>query len=156
MTPPADAWLYAAERSPPGATLIKPPAGGGGAGTLTVHVRAAGEASTLEAASVARTSNVCEPFASAEYALGELHEPHAPLSRRHWNAEADSLEVNVKLAELTATVPEGPESIVVSGAVVSGAGTSTVQARDAGDASVLPAGSVARTSNVCGPFARPV
>ena len=42
--------------------------------------------------------------------------------------------------------PDGPESIVVSGGPVS-----TTKACWAGVASVLPAGSVARTSKVCGP-----
>jgi hypothetical protein len=37
---------------------------GCGAGTLTVHVREAGEASALPAASVAATSKVCDPSAS--------------------------------------------------------------------------------------------
>jgi hypothetical protein len=50
----------------------------------------------------------------------------------------------VASAELV--VPDGPESIVVSGAVVS-----TVQARESGVGSVLPAASVARTSKVCSP-----
>jgi hypothetical protein len=74
---------------------------------------------------------------------------------RHWNVEPVSLDVNEKLAELLVDVPDGPAVIVVFGAVVSGGGTSTVQVRLAGEASVLPAASVARTSNVCDPFARP-
>ena len=45
-------------------------------------------------------------------------------------------------------VPDGPLSIVVSGATVS-----TVNIRDAGDASTLPAASVARTRNVYVPSA---
>ena len=44
--------------------------------------------------------------------------------------------------------PDGPLSIVVCGAAVS-----TVKAREAGVGSTLPAGSVARTSNVCAPSA---
>ena len=48
-------------------------------------------------------------------------------------------------------MPDGPASIVVSGGVVS-----TVQVRLAGLGSVLPAGSVARTVNVCEPSARPL
>ena len=63
--------------------------------------------------------------------------------------------MNEKLADDDVTVPDGPEPIVVSGGVVSGGGTFTVQVREAGEASVLPAPSVARTSNVCEPFARP-
>jgi hypothetical protein len=44
--------------------------------------------------------------------------------------------------------PAGPESIVVSGALVS-----IVQERLAGEASVLSAASIARTSKVCRPGA---
>ena len=54
-----------------------------------------------------------------------------------------SEEVNVKAAEVLATVPDGPPVIVVSGASVS-----TVQVRVAGVASVFPATSVARTLKV--------
>ena len=48
-------------------------------------------------------------------------------------------------------VPDGPAVMLVTGAVAS-----TDQAAEAGVASTLPAVSVARTSNVCGPSARPV
>ena len=49
-----------------------------------------------------------------------------------------------------ATVVDGPESIVVCGAVVS-----MLQVRDAGLGSGLPAVSTERTSNVRDPSARP-
>ena len=65
--------------------------------------------------------------------------------------EPVSVEVNVKLAELEATVPDGPEAIAVSGGVVSW----TVQVRLAGVASTLPAASMARTRKVWLPAARP-
>ena len=54
------------------------------------------------------------------------------------------------------TVPEGPESMVVSGGVVScgGGAVLTVQVRLAGEASVLPAGSVALTEKVWEPSDR--
>ena len=57
--------------------------------------------------------------------------------------------MNVALVLLTE--PVGPLLIVVSGAIVS-----TVHVREAGDPSVLPAGSVARTWNVCEPCESPV
>ena len=44
----------------------------------------------------------------------------------------------------------GPPVIVVSGAVVS-----TVNVREAGEASTLPTASIARTENVCSPSLRP-
>src|SRR5215210_5299980 len=54
------------------------------AGGSMVHVRVAGVGSTLPAASVARTSKVCEPVASEVYALGELHAGvQAPPSSLH-------------------------------------------------------------------------
>ena len=66
-----------------------------------------------------------------------------PESSLHSNVEPDSLEENVKVALVELVVPEGPESIVVWGAVVS-----TVQVLVAGVWSVFPTLSVARTENV--------
>ena len=56
----------------------------------------------------------------------------------------------MKLADVLSVVPEGPESMMVSGGVVScgGGGTSTVKVLEAGVASTLPAQSVAFTSKV--------
>src|ERR1700741_3511527 len=104
--------------SPPGATRITPPAGGGG--RFTVQVREAGEPSVLPAASVARTSKVCEPFVSPEYAFGDVQTPQGPASRGHWKRDPASEELKPRLADPVVTVPDGPESIVVFGAVVSG------------------------------------
>jgi hypothetical protein len=60
--------------------------------------------------------------------------------------------VKVNMAEvLLVVVPSGPESMVVSGSVVS-----MVQVRVAGMGSVFPARSVARTSKVWVPSASPV
>ena len=53
-------------------------------------------------------------------------------------------------ADVAVVVPAGPDVIDVDGGVVS-AGAVTVQPREAGDRSVFPARSVARTSNVCAP-----
>jgi hypothetical protein len=121
----------------------------------TVHDRDAGEASVLPAASVARTSNVCAEAARPEYAFGDEHAPQLPPSSRHWNDEPDSVELKSNDADVLDTVPDGPAVIDVSGGVVSAAVTFTVHVRDAGEASVFPAASVARTSNVCEPFAKP-
>ena len=68
---------------------------------------------------------------------------NVPVSRRHSNVEPGSELENVNVAVVTPIVPVGPESIVVFGAVAS-----TVNVRDAGEASTLPAASVARTRNV--------
>ncbi len=60
--------------------------------------------------------------------------------------------MNANVGVLSLVVPVGPDVIVVSGAVVSGGGAvSTVKTRVAGDASVLPATSVARTDTECAP-----
>ena len=74
-------------------------------------------------------------------------------SSEHWKVEPVSFAANAKLAEDEVTVPEGPESIVVSGGVVSAGWI--VQVRLAGVASTLPAASMARTRKVWLPAARP-
>src|SRR5215211_6868619 len=86
----------------------------GGAADPTVHVREAGDGSVLPTASVARTPNACEPLLSPEYAFGDTHELHVPPSRRQVNDEPDSVDAKEKLAESLATVPVGPDAIVVS------------------------------------------
>ena len=60
---------------------------------------------------------------------------------------ADSLELNVNVTDGPVEAPlAGPPVIVVFGATVS-----TVNVREAGDASTLPAASTARTSSVWAP-----
>ena len=72
-----------------------------------------------------------------------------PPSRLHSKVEFASDEEKANEAEVLLTDPDGPEPMVVSGGVVSGAGTVlTVQVRDAGVPSALPAASVALTENV--------
>ncbi len=120
----------------------------------TVNVREAGVASTLPAASVARTRNVYVPSTSGPSVRGEVQLTYVPVaepgpSRRHSKLEPVSLEENANCGEAELIVPVGPESIVVSGATVS-----TVKVRVAGVASTLPAASRARTSKVCAPCAR--
>ncbi len=73
---------------------------------------------------------------------------------RHWNVDA-SLAEKLSEAEVDVVEPDGPDVIEVSGGVVSAA-TVTVHDAVAGEASTFPAVSVARTSNVCAPTARPV
>ncbi len=76
---------------------------------------------------------------------------NAAVSRRHSNVAPGSVLVNAKDADVELVGPVGPLVIVVSGAAVS-----TVNVRVAGDGSTLPAVSIARTANVCSPWARPV
>src|SRR5918992_5132135 len=115
-----------------------------GAAVSTVIARLAGLVSVLPAASVARTSNVCAPSDNAPVVCGEVQAAKAAASTRHSKPAPASLgNPNVGVESLVR--PVGPESIVVCGAAVS-----TVNARLAA-APVLPAASVARTSNVCAP-----
>src|SRR3954469_24910904 len=117
-----------------------------GAVRSIVHVSVAGVASVFPAGSVARTSKVWLPSASAAGGCGPGHDDHAPPSTRHSKVEPGSLALNAKLGVVLLEGLGGLVSIVVCGAV-----TSTVHVKLAGVASVLAAGSVARTSNVCVP-----
>jgi len=92
---------------------------------------------------VARTSRVCVPSARALVVCGVVHALQLPPSTRHSKVAPISLELNWKLGVVSFDGLDGLESIVVFGAV-----RSTVHVWDAGVASVLPAGSVARTSKV--------
>jgi hypothetical protein len=76
----------------------------------------------------------------------------------HWKVEPLSVAEKDRLAEVDVVVSEGPELIEVSGAVVSAGGVTacTVQLRVAGDASWLPATSVAFTEKECKPTASPL
>jgi hypothetical protein len=98
---------------------VTPPAGG--VVVLIVTERVAGVASTLPAASVARTDAVCVPFASVLVVHTLVQAAHVAESTRHWNAEPVSVELNAYVGVLSVVVPVGPEVIVVSGAVVSDA-----------------------------------
>ncbi len=90
-----------------------------GGAVLTVNDRVAGLASTLPAASVARTETLCEPSASAAVVHGLAQLTHEPESTRHWNVEPDSVAEKANVGVLSFVVPVGPELMVVSGAVVS-------------------------------------
>ncbi len=59
------------------------------------------------------------PLVRAVYFLGEEQALKAALSSLHSKVEFASLEEKANVAELVLTVPEGPESMVVSGGVVS-------------------------------------
>ena len=81
----------------------------------TVHVRDAGDGSTLPAWSLARTDHVCDPSASAVSDFGDEQNTQPPASSLHSKLEPGFVDENPKLAELEATVPEGPDVIEVSG-----------------------------------------
>ena len=86
-----------------------------------------------------------------------MHAAKAPASSLHSNVEPDSLEAKPTTRSSSSWGLLGPDVIVVSGGVVSpGMLVSIVHVHDAGDASVLPDESVARTLNVCEPALSPV
>ncbi len=123
-----------------------------GAWVSEVQVRSAGVASTFPAASRARTAKVWDPCPSPVRVRGEVQTVHwAAPSRRHSSVPA-SEELKVKVAEVEATVPDGPDPAIV----VVGACVSTVHVRSAGEASTLPTASRARARNEAGPWPRPV
>jgi len=64
--------------------------------------------------------------------LGETQAAHAPESSEHWKVDPLSLDVNAKLAAVEVVVSEGPEPIIVVGAVVSAGGGGTTGGVGAG------------------------
>jgi hypothetical protein len=87
---------------------------------VTLQVRDAGVWSTFPEESIARTRTSCEPTVKPVYWCGDAQPVHVPPSREHWKLEPASLEENVNVALVLEVEPDGPVSIVVSGAVVSG------------------------------------
>jgi hypothetical protein len=131
-----------------GAAGVADGGGGSASGARTLKARVAGEPSVLPAASAARTLNVCSPAVRSSRRTGDRHPAKVPgaapaESTRHSNRAPASSAVNANVAERSLIVPLGPESIVVSGAMVS-----IVNARVPGLASMLPAASTALTRNV--------
>ena len=124
---------------------------GGGVVVWTVNVRVAGLASVFADESVARTLNVCEPFASVAVVCGELQAANEPPSIEQAKLEPASFEEKPKVGVVSDVVEPaaGPLSIVVFGAVVSGGAlVSTVKLRVAGVVSLLDAASMAYTLKV--------
>src|SRR3954451_7434500 len=91
--------------------------------TSTVHVRLAGVASVLPAASVARTSTVCWPPSNSPSFQLAAHGAQATvstlslvsLSRRHSYVEPGSLDVELNVGVRSVDLPlsSGPTAIVV-------------------------------------------
>ena len=128
---------------------------GGGVAVSTVNARVAGVASVLPATSVARTETEWSPSLRAAVVHGLVQSAQAPASTRHSKTEFASVAVKANVGVLSFVVPVGPDVIVVSGAVVSAGGAvPTVNERVAGEASVLPATSVARTETLWAPSLR--
>ncbi len=106
----------------------------------TVQEALAGDASVFPAASVALTRIICDPCERLLSERGLVAVVHDPLSSFLWKVTPVSFEVKLTEAVVEETFPEGAAVIVVLGADVS-----TVQEALAGDASVFPAASIART-----------
>ena len=95
---------------------------------------------------------MCGPNDRPVYSFGDVQAANAALSSEHSKLEPCSLPEKLNVALVLRVVAGGaPEPIVVSGAAVS-----MVQLWVAGDWSVLPAASVARTRNTWSPAERPV
>ena len=73
----------------------------------------------MPAASLALTWKVCGPLANPVYFLGEEQALKAAPSREHSKVLPASEEEKANVALFCFMVPEGPESMVVSGGVVS-------------------------------------
>ncbi len=102
------------------------------------------------AGSMARTWTVCSPSVSPANVRGLAQATNAPPSIAHSNVLPASSDAKEKTP---ASVAEGSDGVETND--VSGASVSTVHACVAGVASVLPAGSIARTSSVWGPSVKP-
>jgi len=89
------------------------------------------------AASIPRTRNVCEPTGKPEYVFGELQVAKAAASNEHANVAPASGDENERVASAAVVEAAGPDSIVVSGGVLS-----TTKSTPA-DCCVLPAASAA-------------
>ena len=88
-------------------------------GASTVQVLLAGVASMLPAPSLARAWKLWLPSAKPAYTFGDAQVLKAALSKLHSKVELVSLDEKLNVAELLLAVPDGPESIWVSGGVVS-------------------------------------
>ena len=108
-------------------------------------------APTLPAPSLARTEKVCWPASSDGVVNGDEQGTNGPPSMLHSKLEPGSFALNWKLGVSSSVGPDGPAVIAAAGGVVST--VATVKVRLAADRSGLPAGSVAKTANVCEPSA---
>jgi len=92
---------------------------------------------------------VCVPEDNPEKALGLEQVVNPPPSREQAKVEPASFAENVNEAEVAATVPEGPESMEVSGGM-----RSTLQVNEVAELA-WPTPSVAFTAKVWDPWASP-
>ncbi len=114
----------------------------------TTHVKLAGVASVLPAASVAATWKVWPASVRGLYVLGDAQAVSAAPSSPHLKLVLPSGALNVKVALVAAVSEAGLVPMTVSGAVVS-----IVHVYVPGVVSTFPAASVALTLSVCWPSA---
>jgi hypothetical protein len=96
-------------------------------GSTTVQVRIAGVESIFPATSVLTTWKVCNPSARLSVAKGETQSSISTSSRAQAKVAPASLDEKVKVAEVSLTVPDGPELIDVLGGVLSTVTTRLVE-----------------------------
>ncbi len=108
-----------------------------------VHVKEGGEASTLPAVSVARTSNVCEPCVRPVKLFGEVQDDQPPVSKLALEGRAGLVR-----AEREARCGRVRGLFGCAVIVVAGAALSIVKVRETGVVWMLVAVSVARTLTV--------
>src|SRR5918992_704943 len=122
---------------------------------LIVQSYSAGVRSSLPARSTARTSRILLPGGRPVSSYGDVQSVNAAcVVSLHSNVASGSSLENVNVALVCTVVRSGPESIVVSGASMSGGGGLIAHVIAAGPGSALPWRSIARTWNVCDPTAR--
>src|SRR3990172_1630062 len=141
LAPSSWTWMSAAALKSP---LSKPSLKSGAPVVSTVQLQLAADGSWLPAGSVATTVKLWSPLARPVYVLGDVQAEVGAPSRLQAKDEPVSVAWNVKEALELATVPLGPESMIVSGAVWS---TVTPWASEA----VLSELSTARAVTVAGP-----
>jgi hypothetical protein len=114
----------ASDTTAPAGVRAMPGAAVGGVASM-VHVREAGEALTLPAASTTRTANACCPSGSDGSVRGLVHDAHDDPFTRHSYPSPAPAPLNAKVGVGSASTPAGPESIAGSVGMV----VSTVQER---------------------------
>jgi hypothetical protein len=85
-----------------------------------------------------------------------VHVASGAPSSAHSNRAPERVAENVKRAAVSVVGLAGPESRLTSIGAGGGGGPSIVHVYDSGVGSTLPAGSMARTSKVWSPAARPL
>ena len=84
-------------------------------GAETVQENVAGERSTRDSVSMARTASVCPPTPRPVNDAGDVQAVNAPASSLHSNVTPGSSDEKVNVADVATVVGSGPLSMIVSG-----------------------------------------